>query len=55
MKERGIFPSTVENAINNYKPILEKKEGTLVYYDIENELTIIQNTINRKIITVSKG
>ena len=47
--------SVVKNAIDTIRPISGKEQNTLVYHDFINNLTIVQNKVNREIITFSKG
>lgn len=54
MQEEGIFPSVVENAIRNSESETGKREGTLSFYDSENNVTVIISS-EGKVITVSRG
>ncbi len=54
MRDRGIFPSVVENTIQNGIPYPGNTPGTTQYYDQNNNVTVVVN-MDGGVITTRKG
>jgi RHS repeat-associated protein len=54
MQNRGFVPSVVENTINKGQ-IFSTKSGTVGYYDCVNNVRVIINSNNGKVVTVIPG
>jgi RHS repeat-associated protein len=55
MQGQGIMPSVVENTIKNYKGIAGKYQGTTVYYNSNNNITVVTDSKSGNIVTVDYG
>ena len=55
MQADDIPPSVVSNAIENSTQMPGKNPGTTAYYDPANNITVITNSTNGTVITVSRG
>lgn len=55
MQSDGIPPTVVQNALENGVSMVGKEAGTTVYYDVENNVTVIQNYNTGNVVTVSRG
>lgn len=54
MQNRGFVPSVVENTINKGQ-VFSTKSGTVGYYDCVNNVRVIINSNNGKVVTVIPG
>jgi len=55
MQSDGIMPSVVANALSHYSPQPGNRPGTSVHFDPINNLSVVVNSNNGRVITVSKG
>lgn len=55
MQSDGIPPSVVSNTIGNGVQVAGKRPGTTAYYDQINNITVVTNSSNGTVITVSRG
>ncbi len=55
MQDRGIFPSVVENTIQNGVRIEGKNGRTNLYYDANNNISVIVRKDNERVVTTSFG
>jgi Domain of unknown function (DUF4258) len=55
MQERGLMPSVVENTIRVGEEMSGKRAGTTSYYEAENHVTVITDTVTGRVVTVSSG
>jgi hypothetical protein len=55
MQSDGIPPSVVTNTVENGTQMTGKVPGTNAFYDPVNNITVITNSTNGTVITVSRG
>ena len=55
MQNIGIVPSIVDNVIKKGTSMVGKRVNTLRYFDADNNITVITNSLTKEIITVSHG
>lgn len=55
MQNRGFTPSIIQNVIKNGSLKLGKRPNTLAHYDAINDITVITNSQNGRVITTSFG
>ncbi|MBI0316798.1 RHS repeat protein [Streptomyces javensis] len=55
MQKQGIMPSAVQHAIEHGHEMSGKREGTTVYYDELNDLTVVRSSTDGRVITVDYG
>jgi len=55
MRERGIMPSVVENAILNGQRQHGRSSSTSAYYDPVNNITVIINPTTGVVVTTHHG
>jgi filamentous hemagglutinin len=55
MQERGYVPSVVENAIRTGTQSPGKTPGTTIYTDSVNQIRVVRNTDNGRVVTIMPG
>lgn len=55
MQGRGIYPSVVQNTINNGIPSAGNTPAETVYYDPVNNISAVVNSQNGTVVTVRQG